>query len=504
MVAQGPHWQRPFPKPTFGNVRFQNAGTAGHEDGHPHAIVAGGGFGGMTTALVLARAGWGVTVFEGDRVPPLAGPEDAFVRSRPGVPHARQTHGLLGRLTTELRARLPEVLDDLMTAGAVESPQFVPGALPAPAGGDGGMAVLLVRRTTLEWVLRRRVLAHPAIDWCDGTRVVGLTGTPATPATGGGGGAPAAVTGVVLGDGRPVTADLVVACTGRRGDVPGWLRAVGVEVDETEHPADLVYLTRWYRLPDGAAVAMSPKLTGDLGHLRYLAVPCDAGTLSVSIAVPSQDDRLRSHLSRADAFDRAAARLPGVEDVFVRHTPRPLSAVEPMGGFVNRLRRFTDTHGGPLVVGFHAVGDGHTCTNPYYGRGCSLTLLQAGLLADALAGATDPVARAAAYERACATEIEPWFHHAVEMDQVFDRSSPEDRNDDALDIGRALAVVLTAADSDPVLHEGLLRVINMLTRPNDLMAEPVFLARVLAVLGDPDAPGSLVRPGPSRADLLAH
>jgi 2-polyprenyl-6-methoxyphenol hydroxylase-like FAD-dependent oxidoreductase len=485
-------------------VRFQNAGTAGHDSGRPRAIVAGGGFGGMTTALVLARAGWGVTVFEGDRVPLLDGPEDAFTRSRPGAPHARQTHGLLGRLTTELRARLPEVLDDLITAGAVESPQIIPGAPAAPAVGDGGMAVLLVRRTTLEWVLRQRVLAHPAIDWCDGTRVVGVTGTRPTPAPHAPGTGPAAVTGVVLADGRAVAADLVVACTGRRGDVPGWLRAVGVAVDETVHTADLVYLTRWYRLPDGATVAMSPKLTGDLGHLRYLAVPCDAATLSVSMAVPSGDDALRTHLGRAAAFDRAAARLPGVDEVFARHAPRPLSAVEPMGGFVNRLRRFTDAGGGPLVVGFHAVGDAHTCTNPYYGRGCSLTLVQAGLLVDALAGGTDPVGRAAAYEQACAAEIEPWFHHAVEMDQVFDRRSPVDRNDDALDIGRALAVVLTAADSDPVLHEGLLRVINMLTRPNDLMAEPVFLARVLAVLGDPDAPGSLVRAGPSRAELLAH
>ena len=37
------------------------------------------------------------------------------------------------------------------------------------------------------------------------------------------------------------------------------------------------------------------------------------------------------------------------------------------------------------VLGLHAVGDSHTCTNPLYGRGCSLALVQALRLADAFA-----------------------------------------------------------------------------------------------------------------------
>ena len=57
----------------------------------------------------------------------------------------------------------------------------------------------------------------------------------------------------------------------------------------------------------------------------------------------------------------------------------------------------------PLVAGFHAVGDCHTATNPLYGRGCSLAMVQAQVLADLLSDATmvtDHVARATAYEKA--------------------------------------------------------------------------------------------------------
>ena len=39
----------------------------------------------------------------------------------------------------------------------------------------------------------------------------------------------------------------------------------------------------------------------------------------------------------------------------------------------------------PLAHGFFAIGDAHTCTNPLYGRGSSLAVLQAVLVADALA-----------------------------------------------------------------------------------------------------------------------
>ena len=81
-----------------------------------------------------------------------------------------------------------------------------------------------------------------------------------------------------------------------------------------------------------------------------------------------------------------------------------------MGGLLNRLRRFTDDDGRPLVLGFHAVGDAHTCTNPLYGRGCSLALVQALLLAERspTTPATPLPGRPPTRPRASA-RCEPWF-----------------------------------------------------------------------------------------------
>ena len=103
-----------------------------------------------------------------------------------------------------------------------------------------------------------------------------------------------------------------------------------------------------------------------------------------------------------------------------RAAPRADRAVRPMARPAQpdpSLHRRATAQ--PLVVGFHALGDAHTTTNPLYGRGCSLAAVQACLLADAFAAhPDDPVARAAAYEAGNAREVEPWYESAVQMDQL--------------------------------------------------------------------------------------
>ena len=174
-----------------------------------------------------------------------------------------------------------------------------------------------------------------------------------------------------------------------------------------------------------------------------------------------------------------------------------------MGGLRNRVRTFVDDDGRPLVLGFHAVGDAHTCTNPLYGRGCSLALVQALLLAGALADHPgDADARAVAYEAACAREVRPWFDASVQMDRAgadpkgaLGGNSPE---------GKALAAVFVAAATDPVIGRGLARFWNLLATPLDLMADPVLLARMAEVMASPDDYPVPAREGPSRAELLEH
>jgi 2-polyprenyl-6-methoxyphenol hydroxylase-like FAD-dependent oxidoreductase len=464
-------------------------------------VVVGGGVGGLATALALGRAGHRVIVLERDPLPALAGPEEAFAAERRGAPQAHQTHGFLARIVAVLKDRFPDVLDDLRAAGCTVLPPALDLGEPQP--GDEDLTVLAMRRTTFEWVLRGAALAEAGVEVRTGVGVAGLTVGAPTPD-----GVPV-VDGVQLEDGTEVPADIVVAATGRRGPIGAWLGALGVDMPETVRESGLMYLSRWYRLPAGFDMVLDPKLGGDLGYVKYLGVPGDGGTLSITLAIRTDDALLRAALSDPAGFEHACRALPGPDQFFAGGPLEPLGTVRPMGGLLNRLRRFVDSGGRPIVAGFHALGDAHTCTNPLYGRGCSLALVQAVLLADAAAAHPgDAVARATAYEAACAREVEPWFDMAVQTDQMgadptgfagtgADGQKPVDPQ------ARAMAAVFTAGATDPVIGRALARLWNMLDRPADLATKPDVVARMAAVMADPDAYPPPPRVGPTRSDLLA-
>jgi 2-polyprenyl-6-methoxyphenol hydroxylase-like FAD-dependent oxidoreductase len=460
-------------------------------------VIIGGGVGGLMAALAFGRAGHPVTLLERDPLPPTADAEEAFAAERRGAPQVHQTHGFLARLQVLLRERFPDVLEDLLAAGGSTLPMTR--NLGDPQPGDEDLQVIITRRTTLEWVIRKEAMAQDGVEVRTGTAVRGLVaGPPAADGT-------PVVAGVRLEDGTELAADIVLACTGRRGDVPGWLAEIGVDVPETVHESGLMYLTRWYRTPE-VEVPHDAKLGGDLGFVKFLGIPGDGGTLSVTLAVRTADTELRLALSDPDRFDRACQLLPGPDLFFADGPMEPIGGVRPMTGLLNRLRRFVDEDGRPTVLGFHAIGDAHTTTNPLYGRGCSLAAVQATLLVDAAAAHPgDPASRAAAYEAACRREVEPWFEASVQMDRMG--ADPSGRgglgggggSDPA---SRGIAAVFAAAATDPILGRALARFMNLLTTPAELMADGAVLARMAEVMADPDAYPVPPQEGPSRGALL--
>ncbi len=474
-----------------------------------HALVVGGGIGGLATALALGRQGHRVTVVDRDPMAPHDDVDAAFAADRRGAPQTRHTHGFLARLVLELRARFPDVHEELVAAGAVPLPLTRAFADERP--GDEDLAVLTMRRSTVEWVLRRRA-AESDVELRSG---VGVTGLRAKPDVAGG---PPTIVGVELDGGGELGADLVVLSTGRRGPVPAWLAAAGVDLHEEVHESGLVYLSRWYSRPGGFAVDGEAKAGGDHGFLKYLAIPGDGDIASITLALRTGDSEMRALLSDDDRFDAAAGMYEGARALFDQGDVEPVTGVLPMGGLINRRRRYLDADGAPVALGLHAVGDAHTCTNPLYGRGCSLAVVQAGLLADAVeahpgATAEDALARAVAYEAGCQREVEPWFEISVQADAMGadpNGRAIQDSGTDAVadsaahDANKAIARIFAAGAQDPIVGRGLMRLMNLLATPSELMADPEFLTRAMTILGDPETyPVPPAPAGPTRRELLA-
>jgi len=463
-------------------------------------VVIGAGVGGLGTALALSRRGHEVVVVERDRTPLPRDPDEAFEWDRRGAPQVRHSHALLARLRLLLRDRYPDVLASLYEAGVTDWPltEHLPETLDdrSPQPGDDELVMLACRRTTFEWVLRRAVLAAPHVSLLDGAVVEGLLGADRH-ATG--------VRAVVDGAATTFEADVVVAANGRRGDVPSWLAGIGAECPETVEDTGIVYLSRFYRLRDGADVPEDATLIGgDLGYLKYATFIGDNRTFSVTFATPSGDDELRSKLLDADTFERAGRALVATAPWLEDERAVPITPVHVMAKLLNRLRVFRD------IRGFHAVGDAHTCTNPLYGRGCSLAMVQATLLADAVdAHGDDHASRHDAYEAASATHIEPWYHAAVAADRdtrVADHASEVASGDDPSAFMRNVMRhgLAPAMRTDQRVFRAFLRTFNLLTTPDALLRDGELITRVIEVYNDRDnrPPEPVLGPA-SRSELLA-
>ena len=474
------------------------------------AIVVGGGIAGLGTALAMSQQGHRVTVVERDATTVPDSPDAAFEEwHRRGAPQVRHSHAFLARLRNLLRDRAPEVLEDLLAAGATEL-RFLDHPPPSledrsPRPGDEELVALACRRTTFEWVLRRDALAARRVGLVEGA----VSGLLAHPAADG----PPHVSGVRLSDGTQLRADLVVDASGVRSALPDWLRAVGVRsVPQREQDTGIVYSSRFYRLRPGAPPPSDEGLIiGDLGYLKYAVFVGDNRTFSVTFAVYSDDRELRQVL-RPAPFTAAATTLAAVRPWIDADVAEPITDVEVMARLLNRRRRFV-VRDRPLVTGLYAVGDSHICTNPLYGRGCSLAMVQAYLLADTLARHPgDPVAAALAFQEAMDREVAPWYRATVDRDRLERRGrgeAPEvddDQGQRPFDDETMLSLlregVLPAAGTDPVVYRAFLRAFNLLAPPESLMQDADVVRRVFAVWQERHTRPPPPPLGPERDELV--
>jgi 2-polyprenyl-6-methoxyphenol hydroxylase-like FAD-dependent oxidoreductase len=496
-------------------------------------VIAGAGIAGLAGALALARDGHAVTVVERDASPMPATPDEAFSAwARRGAPQVRHSHAFLARLRNLLQDRAPDVLERLLASGATEIrftdhlPETLTDREPRP--GDELLVALACRRTTFEWVLREHVLACQGVTFLDGVDVVGLDATLGTRPRVLGARVHAAAGHGASGRGESgraestIPADLFVDATGPRGGSERWLEAAGiVETPAEVHDTGIVYLSRFYRLLDGADMPVGEgPIAGDLGHLKFAVFVGDNRTFSVTLAVGSNDAELRRPLAHTRGFEAAAATLEPAREWFDGRA-EPITDVHLMAGLRNRKRQFVAFER-LIADGFVAIGDASICTNPLYGRGCSLALVHAFGLADALRDhAGDLEAGLLAFADFTEQELDPWFRAAVLQDEESkaaaaavngtggadgaNGSDPVGDDDDQRAMLRSLMRdgLFPALQTSPVVFRAFLRWFNLLARPDALISDGEVISEVMVAYAARDSRPPPPSFGPTRDELLA-
>jgi 2-polyprenyl-6-methoxyphenol hydroxylase-like FAD-dependent oxidoreductase len=487
--------------------------TTSTRTSRPHRVtdsqdvaVVGGGMAGMLAALMLARDGHRVTVYERDDTDLPDTADEAFDGwDRRGVSHARQSHALLGRLRKILKAWAPDVLEELLEQGATELtfervlPPEIEDRSSRP--GDDDLAVLCCRRLTIEWVLRRAVTAEPGVTWRGGVGVAGLVADGTE------------VRGIRLDDGNTVTADLVVVGGGRNSPVMDWIAELGGAVQPTEEQSDagIVYLSRFYRLRPGQELPLLTKdgAGGDLGYIAFAGFYGDNRTFSITFGVPTNDRELMSRMRDADAWEAGIRSLTPLAPWTSDGLADPITGVESMAGLRNRLRRFV-VDDQPVVTGLVVIGDALQGSNPWYGKGCALAGIAAEGLADALVEhGRDRVALAHAMDRVVRADMEPHYVLACRQDAdriglhtaMHDGSEPDPIAVATRDF--ILNGLLPASRTDPDVFRAFFRSLNMLDAPDALLTDPVVLERSAMAHATKDQRPPAPKLGPDRDEFLA-
>ncbi len=352
----------------------------------PTVAIAGGGIGGLSAALLLARAGHRVIVCERDPAEPPAEPDAMWSQwPRPGTPQARLGHTFLPGFRQLLAQRLPDVLAALRAAGApeVDYAADLPGERIAQ---DDELQAILCRRPVLEGILRLTAAAEPGVELRPGCTVHGLSAAPLG----------------LLTDAGEVRADAVIVAAGRRVQPGRWFAEAGAPVPaEQEDGCGFFCFTRYFRAADGDTAELLT--VSDTGFLGYEMVGADAGTYCIELEPAVGDEPLRE-LRRDDVHLAVARALPGAAEWLDRS--EPIGPVAVMGNEQNLVRRFVDDRDRPALPGVLVIGDARARTNSVNAWGAGMALQGAVAAADAIAAhPTDPEAQVLMLEAAVGAEV---------------------------------------------------------------------------------------------------
>ena len=446
--------------------------------------VVGAGIAGMFTALSLAKNDHAITLFERDIPPPEGDADQAFFAwQRRGAAQFRHPHAFLGLMCSLLEEHHPSLLEEFFAAGArrvnfedMVPPHLLPHYKPEP--GDEKLWILMCRRATIETVLRRYVERMNNIVIHNKTYITGVRTEQQANGL--------HVTGLELTDRSDnnsksiFEADVYVDSTGRASKFRKWLMDAGAAIEEQRDDAEIVYYTRHYKLNPGVSEPSrhgEDPAAGDLGYMKYGVFPGDNGHFAIIICIPNGESELREAVKEGDRFDAIGRTIPGLVPWVAPDNAQ--ATTESFGiGEIHAVWRNFVKDGQPAAHNFFAVGDSCARTNPLYGRGCSIGILHAQILADVLASETDSTARALAFQKLTEERIGPIFKASLQEDKNGIKRADAVMSGRDLDkpdslkkwFGMAFGDALAAAAKDEIeVFRGMMRTVNLIENPGDFL-----------------------------------
>jgi flavin-dependent dehydrogenase len=174
-------------------------------------------------------------------------------------------------------------------------------------------------------------------------------------------------------------------------------------------------------------------------------------------------------------------------------------------------RHYAPDHA-PVATNFFAVGDAAIRTNPLYGRGCSIGVMHANILAEVLRATTDPLDRARQFAARTEAELRPIYDASLSEDQRGIRRAQAIAEGRAIDkagglkkwFGRAFGDALSAATREQIhVLRGLMRTFHLLEKPGEFLKDNRIRRTVLRYMlrGRKRNAAARLQPGPSRDEM---
>lgn len=462
--------------------------------------IIGGSVLGLSAAIALADKGHEVEILErsSDEMPSTV--DDAADAKRPTVPQGVHSHAFGSLGCNLLRDRAKDVYDELFALGCTEinladsPPPTLPEFTRQPADED--LRMVLSRRSTFELAMRKRALARPNITLSTGKTVRSLLVSE---------NGERRVTGVKCADGDTRTADLVIDASGRRSAAETWLSEAGLPVPSlSSESCRITYYTRFYKMTTDVPPGPLNRGFGAGGlwdHYTAVLFLGDNKTFSLSFGILPGDSELKSLRDEA-AFTAAVEATPLLAGWVAPGNSEPISPIYAMGSLDNSLRLPSTEE--PMVEGFFGIGDSVCTTNPSYGRGVSLGVQHAYMLADLLDEYPEVGQKqAAAFVDQTTQLLRPWFEEAIANDRgraamweaTLQGQAPQRPPEGVVTFGLAAAT----GSKDQEVWRRVANVMMMLKTPDTLYADEDIKQRIGRVLSEGPPPQL---PGAERADLV--